>query len=79
MRELAVNCDVIPHKFVLQEIISLKPANSILSGIPDTAHGSDALVGELFNSAIGIPVLGICLGFRRHFDRQAGCLPTGNK
>ncbi|HOD78960.1 MAG TPA: hypothetical protein PKI10_11915 [Syntrophorhabdus sp.] len=79
MRELAVNCDVIPHKFVLQEIISLKPANSILSGIPDTAHGSDALVGELFNSAIGIPVLGICLGLRRRFDRQAGCLPTGNK
>lgn len=79
MRELAVNCEVIPHKFVLQDIISLKPANSILSGIPDTAHGCDALVGELFNSALGIPVLGICLGFRRHFDRQAGCLPTGNK
>ena len=79
MRELAVNCEVIPHKFVLQDIIPLKPANSILSGIPDTAHGSDALVGELFNSAIGIPVLGICLGLRRCFDRQAGCLPTGNK
>lgn len=79
MRELAVNCEVIPHKFVLQDIISLNPANIILSGIPDTAHGCDALVGELFNSALGIPVLGICLGLRRRFDRQAGCLPTGNK
>lgn len=79
MRELAVNFEVIPHKFVLQDIISLKPANSILSGIPDAAHESDALVRELFNSALGIPVLGICLGFRRHFNRQAGYLPTGNK
>ena len=79
MRELAVNYDVIPHKFVLQDIIPLNPANIIHSEIPDTAHGSDALVGELFNPAIGIPVLGICLGLRRRFDRQAGCLPTGNK
>ena len=79
MRELAVNCEIIPYTFILQDIISLKPGGIILSGILDTAHGSDAPVGELFNSALGIPVLGICLGFRRRFDRQAGCLPTGNK
>jgi GMP synthase (glutamine-hydrolysing) len=59
VRELAVNCEIIPYTFILQDIISLKPGGIILSGILDTAHGSDAPVGDRGIFDLEIPVLGI--------------------
>lgn len=63
LRELGVECRIVPYAIRVGDVLGLKPDGIILSGGPYSVYEDENILGD-FRSFIdcGLPVLGICLG-----------------
>ena len=70
VREAGYYSEIVPHSIDTQKLLDKNPAALILSGGPSSVYeeGAPALDPQLLNA--GVPVLGICYGFRVHGERS---------
>ena len=62
VRESGVYCEVIPFAKGVEALTRLKPKGVILSGGPDSVYDDETPRAPEAVFALGVPVLGICLG-----------------
>ncbi len=79
IRQMAVYCEIMPYQASIEKMIAFAPKGVILSGGPNSAHGSHSPTAPAALFESDLPILGICYGMQTMVQQLGGKVASCDK